>query len=162
MPNFSIEPLVSTDRSQVEQICRTYWGDAMVVAHGVIFHPAELPGFKAVQADRIVGLLTYNLVGENCEIIALASLQESMGIGTALIDTVRDTARRAHARRLWLITTNDNLHALRFYQKRGFELVAIHRHAMDESRKIKPQIPLVGADGIPLRDEIELELLLAV
>jgi hypothetical protein len=59
-----------------------------------------------------------------------------------------------------LITTNDNLNALRFYQKRGLALVAVHRNALEESRRIKPEIPLIGSDGIPLRDEIELEIML--
>ncbi|MBK9123270.1 MAG: GNAT family N-acetyltransferase, partial [Chloroflexi bacterium] len=62
--------------------------------------------------------------------------------------------------RLWLITTNDNLDALRFYQKRGWHLVAVHRDALNESRRLKPQIPIIGMDGIPLRDEIELEMTL--
>jgi len=52
------------------------------------------------------------------------------------------------------------LNALGFYQKRGFELVAVHRGAVNESRKIKPGISLIGANNIPLRDEIELELIL--
>jgi hypothetical protein len=59
-----------------------------------------------------------------------------------------------------LITTNDNLHALGFYQKRGFRLVAVHSNALAASRKIKPSIPDFGMHGIPLRDEIELEILL--
>ncbi|MEW5718069.1 MAG: GNAT family N-acetyltransferase, partial [Chloroflexota bacterium] len=82
------------------------------------------------------------------------------GIGSALIDAVKLRARQAGCKRLWLITTNDNLTALRFYQKRGFTLAALHRNALEESRKIKPEIPLVGEHGIPLRDEIELEMML--
>jgi hypothetical protein len=66
----------------------------------------------------------------------------------------------AHYKRLWLITTNDNLHALRFYQRRGLVLVAVHRNAIEQSRKLKPQIPKLGYDNIPVRDEIELELIL--
>ncbi|HEX7715028.1 MAG TPA: GNAT family N-acetyltransferase, partial [Bacillota bacterium] len=62
--------------------------------------------------------------------------------------------------RLWLITTNDNLAAIRFYQLRGFVLVALHRDAIAQSRKLKPEIPLRGIDGIPIRDEIELEVVL--
>ena len=57
-----------------------------------------------------------------------------------------------------LITTNDNLSALRFYQKRGFDMVTLYRNAVEQSRKLKPQIPLLGADGIPIRHEIELEM----
>ncbi len=77
-----------------------------------------------------------------------------------LIEAVKQAAVSAGCRRLWLITTNDNLHALRFYQKRGFRLVAVYPNALEESRRLKPEIPLVGLDGIPLRDELELELAL--
>ena len=81
----------------------------------------------------------------------------SGGVGTALLDAVRDAAVQAGCRRIWLITTNDNLRALGFYQKRGYRLVAVHRDALQRSRELKPSIPLVSPDGIPLRDEIELE-----
>ena len=65
----------------------------------------------------------------------------------------------ADADRLWLITTNDNTDALRFYLRRGFVLVAVHRDAVTYARQsIKPELPLVGYHQIPLRDEIELEL----
>jgi len=83
-----------------------------------------------------------------------------MGIGTALVNAVRLVAVASKTRRLWLITTNANIEALRFYQRRGFSLVAIHRNALEESRKLKPEIPAIGSNGIPLRDELELEMLL--
>ena len=63
-------------------------------------------------------------------------------------------------RRLWLITTNDNTSALRFYQRRGWDLVTVHRDAVDESRRLKPQIPQTGDDDIPIKHELELELVL--
>ena len=69
-------------------------------------------------------------------------------------------ATASGCKQLWLITTNDNINALRFYQKRGFMLVAVHRNALELSRKLKPEIPMIGNDGIPLRDEIELEMIL--
>ncbi len=59
---------------------------------------------------------------------------------------------------VWLITTDANLHALRFYQRRGLVLAALHRNAVEAARRIKPEIPLIGNDGIPIRDELELEL----
>jgi len=52
------------------------------------------------------------------------------------------------------------LTAQRSYQQRGFVLAAIHRNALEQSRKLKLEIPVVGSDGIPLRDEIELEMML--
>jgi GNAT superfamily N-acetyltransferase len=92
-----------------------------------------------------------------CEIVTLDNLGDRRGVGTALIEAVMETARAAGCRRLWLITTNDNLRALRFYQKRGFRLVRLSPDAVTAARRIKPEIPLVGEDGIPLRDELELE-----
>jgi DNA-3-methyladenine glycosylase I len=137
-----------------------HWGDELMVVHGEQLYPAEYPGFVAESGADIVGLVTYTFRGDEGEILSLDSIVEGQGIGSALIDSVRKIAIENGMRRLWLITTNDNTHALRFYQKRGFELVSIQRYAVDESRKIKPTISLLGNDGIPIRDEIELEMLL--
>lgn len=160
MSSFLIRPLHSADRDWVEKFITERWGGEIVVGHGVIYKPAELPGFVAIQQNQKVGLLTYHLEGESCEIVTIDSTPPPSGIGTALIEAVKNLARESKCKRLWLITTNDNLHALRFYQKRGFVLVAVHRNALARSRQLKPAIPLLGADGIPLRDEIELEMTL--
>ena len=137
-----------------------HWGAEIVVAHGTLYHPAELPGFVAELDGKAAGLVTFHIAGDACEIVTLDSLHPGQGIGTALIEAVKAAAGAAGCRRLWLITTNDNLHALGFYQKRGFRLVAVHPGAVNEARKLKPEIPLIGNDGIPIRDEIELEIVL--
>jgi len=103
-------------------------------------------------------LVTYHIENKACEIVSLDSLVEETGIGSGLIAAVQDEAHRAGCHRLWLITTNDNLPALGFYQKSGFYLVAVHVNALELSRSLKPTIPFVGLGGIPLRDEIELEM----
>jgi ribosomal protein S18 acetylase RimI-like enzyme len=54
-------------------------------------------------------------------------------------------------------TTNDNLNALRFYQRRGFRIMGVHPGAVNEARRLKPSIPAIGAYGIPICDEIDLE-----
>jgi hypothetical protein len=108
-----------------------------------------------------VGLATYKISGASCELVSINSTLPSSGVGTALIEAVRNIATKSGCKRLWLITTNDNMNALRFYQKRGFILVAVHKNALGLSRKLKPEIPIIGNDGIPLRDEIELEMILA-
>jgi GNAT superfamily N-acetyltransferase len=133
------------------------WGADTVAAHGRLYRPADLPGFVALEGDEPIGLLTYRVEGDACEIVTIDSLVEGRGAGTALLAAVADGARRAGCRRLWLITTNDNLPALRFYEKRGFSLAAVHRGAVAESRKLKPEIPLLGLGGVPIRDELELE-----
>jgi GNAT superfamily N-acetyltransferase len=154
----NLRALTATDRSWIEPFLRERWGALTVVAHGVTYRPAELPGFVAHEADAPVGLVTYSILGEACEIVTIDSVVERRGVGTALVAAVAETARAAGCSRLWLITTNDNLPALRFYQKRGFTLTAVHPGAVTESRKQKPEIPRVGIDGIPIRDELELEL----
>ena len=130
------------------------------MAHGVIYRPRELAGFVAEQDGQRVGLVTYQVSGDASEIVTLDSSRPGIGVGTALIEAVKEAARAAGCRRLWQVTTNDNLDALRIYQQRGFVLVAVHRNAVEAARRLKPEIPRVGAHGIPLRDEIELELLL--
>jgi GNAT superfamily N-acetyltransferase len=107
-----------------------------------------------------VGLATYRLAEGECELVTINTLRSGVGIGSALLKAVKEAAQEAGCRRLWVITTNDNLEALRFYQLKSFQLVAVHRDALEASRRLKPRIPQVGQHGIPLRDELELELLL--
>lgn len=104
-----------------------------------------------------IGLLTYNLENNECEVTTLDSLTENQGVGTALVDALKADMKEAGCERIWLITTNDNLEALKFWQKRDFELVSVHRGAIAQARRLKPQIPIIGKHGIPIRDEIELE-----
>ena len=134
-----------------------HWAAEFVIVHGAVFHPAELPGFLAESAGRNAGLLTYAVTPEECEIVTLDSLSPGRGIGTALIDAVREVAVQAGCRRLFAVTTNDNLDALRFYQRRGFVLAALRPKAVDQTRKRKP-VPRTGGNGIPIRDELELEM----
>jgi GNAT superfamily N-acetyltransferase len=109
----------------------------------------------------LAGVLTYVLEGDGCEILTLHAAQQWRGAGTALIEEVERIVSSAGCRRLWLITTNDNVDALRFYQRRGFRLAKLHAGAVDRSREsLKPEIPAIGEHGIPIRDELELEQLL--
>ncbi len=160
--SFQIQPLDLAHRQQAAERITHLWGSEIVVVHGQRFRPAELPGLVAVSEGEWLGLLTYHIDGDACEIVTLDSSRPNCGIGTALIQAVKQAAQQAGCRRLWLITTNDNTAALRFYQKRGFSLAALHPNAVARSRQIKPEIPLTGHDGIPIRDEIELEMILAI
>lgn len=160
MSEFTLRPLTISDRDWVARRITESWGAETVVAHDEIYRPAELPGFAAMFEDEIAGLLTFHIQGKACEIVTLDSWREGLGVGSALIQAATQAARRVGCRRLWLITTNDNTHALRFYQKRGFVIAAIHVNALEKARRLIPEIPLIGEDGIPLRDEIELEMIL--
>jgi GNAT superfamily N-acetyltransferase len=160
MPDIITQPLNIADREWVSEFTLELWGSNKVVSRGVVYYPQDLPGFEAMYDGEKVGLVTYNVTGTSCEIVTINSIHPFAGVGTAMIEAVKNVALQSGCERLWLITTNDNMNALRFYQKREFVLVAIHRDALDISRKLKPEIPLIGNDGIPLRDEIELEMIL--
>ena len=159
MTDFTIRPVDSNDQDWIARFITERWGVEFIVAHREVYHCKNLPGFVAIQREEKVGLVTYKIVGDDCEIVSLDSLRPCAGIGSGLIDAVKTAAAKSGCKRLWLVTTNDNLNALRFYQKRGFVLVKINRNVIEFARRLKP-VPLVGAEGIPLRDEIELEMLL--
>lgn len=130
-----------------------------VASCGVLHDPLALPGFVAWSKGARIGLATYRLDGEACELLTLDSATQNAGAGTALIEAVKRAAVDAGCRELWLITTNDNTHALRFYQRRGMRIREIRPGAVDRARAtIKPEIPERGNDGIPISDEIELVL----
>ena len=158
MENVILRPLDREDRNWIAEFLDKHWGSTRIVSRGQAYLAHLLPGFVAMRDDQRVGLVTYRLDGEECELMTINSLEEGSGIGTALIEAVKAAAIEEGCKRLWLITTNDNMKALKFYQRRGFHLVAVYPNALDNSRKIKPEIPLFGLDGIPLRDEIELEM----
>jgi GNAT superfamily N-acetyltransferase len=155
---FTLRRLTKNDQTRLRRFWKENWGDEFVVAHGVIYRPEALDGFVGEEGEEWIGEITYHIAGRDCEIVSLDSLREGQGVGTKLIEVVVEEARAQHCKRVFVITTNDNLNAIGFYQKRGFELVAVHRGAVNESRKIKPSIPLIGDHGIPLKDEIELEM----
>jgi ribosomal protein S18 acetylase RimI-like enzyme len=155
-----IRPMEPADRPWVLRFLQERWGSDRMVGHGEMFYPADHAGFIAMRSGEPMGLVTYRIANDACEITLIDSGIQYGGIGTALLGTVEEAARGAGCRCIWLITTNDNVDALRFYQRRGFVLAALHPNAMEAARRLKPEIPLVGDYGIPLRDEIELEMAL--
>jgi len=121
-------------------------------------HPALL----AWSGGELAGAATYVIADGECELLTLHADTWFTGVGSALVASVEEVARDASCTRLWVVTTNDNVDALRFYQRRGFRLVQLRSEAVDQSRReLKPEIPTTGAYGIPLRDELELEMRVA-
>jgi N-acetylglutamate synthase-like GNAT family acetyltransferase len=155
----SVHTVTKADIPWVADQFNKEWGGDFVVSRGVKHFPKDLQGFYAAdeQGNR-VGLVTYEVVGNDCEMVTLNAFTPHRGIGTALVTSLRKLAKAHGCHRLWLVTTNDNLDAVRFYQRRGFQLAAIYPQAIEESCKIKPSIPLEGFYGIPIRDELILEM----
>ncbi|GAA2893073.1 N-acetyltransferase [Actinoplanes cyaneus] len=142
------------DRATVQRLVSEAWHGSLLVVHGVTYDAAGLPALIAERDGEVAGLLTYHLDGDALEIVSLNAFTTGAGVGSALVEAARELAPA----RLWVVTTNDNLDALRFYQRRGFRIVAVAPDAVDAARRIKPSIPLIGEHGIPLRDEITLEI----
>lgn len=150
----------AADRAWVsEQLIRA-WGSTTMVSRGRAFDAACLPTLVAARGEERVGLATMRFDGDQCELLTIEATSTHSGIGSALLERVVREAADRGCGRLWLITSNDNLDAIRFYQRRGLRLVAVHRGAVDLARSLKPSIPEVGEYGIPLHDELEFELLL--
>jgi GNAT superfamily N-acetyltransferase len=157
MRSHSIAPIHTQDRDWVKQIVTKQWASSIVVTRGQVYKPANLPGFVCWKGEKRVGLVTYRVEKQECEIITLNSFAEREGVATGLLQAAEKAALKSGCTRLWVITTNDNLDALRFYQKRGFRITKVHTDALKEWRKLKPEIPETGLYEIPMRDEIELE-----
>ena len=157
-PEIRIRPIDEGDRPMLAWLVAELWGSEIVAVHGTCLRPAELGGFIAERSRMVVGLLTYQLAGTMLEIVTLNAIDRRAGIGTMLIEAAMGQARRSGCREVRLTTTNDNVDALRFYQRRGFRLAELRPGAVDRARQRKPEIPRVGDYGIPLRDEIDLTL----
>lgn len=160
MTTFTIVNFEDTHHEWAAHFVQREWGSLRQVSRGILYNVLEYPGFIAVVDHNPEGLVLYRITDEECEILLLHSAIEGIGVGAALIEHVKKQARIAGCKRLWLITTNDNIHAFRWYQRHGFTISAVYVNALERSRKLKPEIPLLGNEGIPLRDEIEFELLL--
>lgn len=159
--NSLIRPAEDADRASLITQWQARWGSTRMVTRGVVHDLTLLPCLLALADDgAILGAAAYHCDGAACELVSLDAFVEGQGVGGALIAALADRARAESCARLWLITTNDNTHALRFYQRRGFRLAALYPDAITEARRIKPEIPLIGNDGIPIRDEIELDMTL--
>ena len=156
-----VRPAGDDERRQAAALWIERWGSPRVVTRGRVHEPMGFPMLVAIKEGQIAGALTYDVKDGAMEAVTVDAFAEGRGAGRALIDAAAAEARRLGCDRLWLITTNDNTPALRFYQRCGMRLAALHRNALEESRKLKPEIPETGLDGIPIRDELELELLLS-
>ena len=159
MKDIRVRKLNQYDHLWVTGFLTEHWDSPQIVTRGNIHNADRLSGFIAETANKKTGLITYQIQNNECEIISLNSIIENAGIGTALLNAVIEVC--STCRRVWLITTNDNLRAIEFYKRRGFKQKAVYTDAIAESRKLKPSIPEIGINGIPIRDEIEFEYILS-
>ena len=148
------------DRDWVRSFLGQHFGSTKVVSRGIVHQADDLPRFIAILRGESSALLTYCVMNGELEVVSLHASIAGRGLGSRLLAAARHRARDLRCRRLWLITTNDNEPAITFYSRCGMHLVTVHRGAIAESRKLKPEISYFGVGGRPIEDEIEVELLL--
>ena len=157
---YRITPVTKDDSVWIKNFMTCNWGGEPLVIRSKKFFPSELPGLLVRDGENILGFLFYIIENAECEIIVFEIFEKFHGIGTAVLNELIQLAKAHRCQRIFLMTTNDNLDALRFYQRRGFHICRIHIDSITQSRKLKPTIGLVGDYNIPLRDEIDLEMIL--
>jgi ribosomal protein S18 acetylase RimI-like enzyme len=160
-PSITIRDIEMSDREWVRSFLRQHFGSTKVVSRHVLHQADELPGFVGLYNAEPSALLTYSLRNSEFEVVSLHAAISGRGLGSRLLAAAAERARGLQCQRLWLITTNDNEPAIEFYKRRGLRLAAVHHGAIAGSRKLKPEIPLLGVGGRAIEDEIEFELPLA-
>lgn len=157
----TIRPIDADSREKVDSHIETIWHGPMIASRKNLIDNSKLDGFACFEDGVFAGAATYQITGDSCEIVTLFSLADGHGVGRALLNRMVEFAAENGMKRLWLVTTNDNIRAIRFYQQYGMELVALHRDAITYQRNtFKPAIDLVSEEGIPLRHEFEFEAVL--
>ena len=153
-----IEEVQEQHRAWFRLLLYERWGSSNVDTRGRLHQALQLPRFPAIENNTPISFITCLLKDGDCEIVTLDSLLSGKGIGTAMVKRVQKSPVLNNRARVWLITKNDSTDALRFYQKVGFRIVTIQRGSIAKSRKLKLEIPETGNNGIPITDEIELEV----
>lgn len=141
---------------EIVSFLKKHWGSPEIVSKGKKVDASKLPRIVVRnEKGKLLGLATYTVDKESlsCELVTIDAVFKRKGIGSGLLNAIEEVAREEGYHHVWLITTNDNPEAAAFYVKRGYRLIRINLDALEHSRKLKPQIPLIGNYGIPLRDE---------
>ncbi len=156
-----IEAITSDTRALATAYIISEWQSLQMVIRGEMIDCSNIDGFIVLDdaGQIVIGLATYIFRNDACEIVSLNSERSHTGLGTALVQKIKDTAAAKGCKTLRLLTSNDNLNAIGVYQKRGFDWVGINIGAIDRAREtVKPEIPLIGENGISLHHEIEFAM----
>jgi N-acetylglutamate synthase-like GNAT family acetyltransferase len=160
-PEFTVKAASKSEMEWIKELYVQTWGGDICVSRGKVQKVDDFTGgFIAKEGGKNIGFVTYIVTGTEMEITGLLSVRENNGIGSGLVKAVVELAKKQKLKKVALVTTNDNLHGIGFWQKRGFSLVKVYPNSMEYIRKIKPAVPLIGENSIPLRDELELEMIL--
>ena len=138
------------DRGWIGEVVTAEFASTKVVSRGRVHDSSGLDGFVVESDGRPVGCALWHEIDGDAELAVIVTTYRGAGAGTALLDAVVEYARENEWKRLWLITTNDNTDAIRLYQRAGWDWVAWHRDGVTAARRLKPELPELGAHNIPV------------
>ena len=150
-----IDVITEENRKLVNQFILDHWYEVVMIIKGERVDISSSDGFCIIDGQTVTGLITYRLKNNICEITLLHTIVQNRGIGRQLVQKVIETVKNNHVDTITVVTTNDNIGAIAFYQKIGFDMVQIYHDSMDYVGKFKPGVPIMGENHIPLRHEIE-------
>jgi GNAT superfamily N-acetyltransferase len=145
------------DREYIRKYITEHWG-LPIVSTRRTYDPADLQGL--VYRDEwgeVQGLITWYIEGDAAEMVTVDAYQQGRHIGGRLLTAAEAELQKRGVKHIRIVTTNDNLRAVAFYVRHGYRMTHIDLDGMERVRKLKPNVPLTGMDGLPLRDMIELE-----
>lgn len=158
MSSVTVRPITPSDTEFVRGQLVRHFVSPEIWSRDVPFRADALPGFLGEVGGVPCGHITVHHGERETEVITLVSERENIGLGHALLSRAIEESRSRGDWRLFLTTSNDNLRALGFYQRRGIRIVAVIPGAIDRSRAREGGIPTHAANGIPIHDELELEI----
>lgn len=144
------------DRPGITALFERDFGYTNIVSFGEEVVLAGAPALVAWMKGELAGALAYRLRPDTLLILALATdpMWQRSGVGGHLVAESEALARGRGLGSLRVSTTNDNLPALYFYQRRGFVVTEVVPGGLLGHIK---GTAAVGFGGIPLRDEIRME-----
>jgi GNAT superfamily N-acetyltransferase len=148
------------ERETALELFRRYFGRTGIVAFGEVMDLDAAPALVAEMNGEIAGALAYRLVEAGLHIVALVTdpMWQRSGVGGYLVAEAELLARRLKIPRVIVSMTNDNLPSLYFYQRRGYFVSEWIPNGVARQSKGSS---LVGFGGIPIRDEVRLEKMIA-
>ncbi|GAB3448428.1 GNAT family N-acetyltransferase [Phycicoccus ginsengisoli] len=155
-----VRHIVPGDLDWVAEVLLKEWTSTSVARRGQLIEAPGLPGYLATLGGQRIGLVLVDVKGREFEVVAIGTTRPRRGVGRALMERCFAEARATGCRRVWLVTTNNNIAAIAFYQRMGMDLLALHRNAVRVSRELKPSIPVRDDTGVRIDHELEFELLL--
>jgi GNAT superfamily N-acetyltransferase len=155
LPPVLVREATDEDRAAARGLFERDFGRTKVVAFGETLDIDEMPALVAELTDGLSGALAYRQHGEALHVVALATdpMWQRSGVGGYLVAEAEMFARRLGLHSVIVATTNDNLPALYFYQRRGYRITDLAPASMLAHTESERR----GFAGIPVRDEIRLE-----